>query len=296
MMGNAQIVVGVDGSGTGMQALRWAAAEADRRGAELVIAHASGAGTGPPSTEDRSTGGRESLAAVHEAGTAYQVGTVIAAENPVQLLTRLSEQAELLVVGSQGLSRQSRTLLGDVAFRVAAYARCPVAVVRLGWDEQAQSGKPVVVGIPASPPAADPLHAAFAEARTRGVPIRAVRAWSRVDWTGDLADLVYATSPVLQAKQQDYVDRVLAPLRALFADVPVQTVLSGNRIDEVMQAATVDARLLVLGSRYPDGHSYSRLGVTTSRLIHRMACPTLVVGRAPRPAHGATTPPVRLAG
>lgn len=98
------------------------------------------------------------------------------------------------------------------------------------------------------------------------------------------------------AKQQDYVDRVLAPLRASFTDVPVQTVLSGKRIDEVMQAATADAGLLVLGSRYPDNHSHSRLGVTNCRLIHRMACPTLVVGRAPRSAHRAGTPPMRLAG
>lgn len=287
-MDKHQVIIGIDKSGITMQELRWAATEAGRRGAGLVIAHAE-AEPLPDAVAPRRSG-RELLAkaaaAVREAGFPHRVSTIGAAENPVQLLTRLSQQAELMVVGSQSRSRQAGGLLGDVAFRVAAHARCPVAVIPRGWHEQAPASRPVVVGIPTSRPAAHPLHAAFAEARARGVPVRAVRAWSRVDWTGDLADLVYATSPVFQAKQQAYIDRMLAPLRALYTDVPVQTVLSGKRIDEVMQAATADAGLLVLGSRYPDGHSYSRLGATTSRLIHKMTCPILVVGRTPRRVAG----------
>jgi len=284
-MDKAQIIVGIDGSSTAAQAMYWAAVECERRAAELVIAHAGDAEAGPsPDSGVPTRYGRallvEAEAEVFESGVDCLITTIIAPENPVHLLTRLSEQADLVVVGSHGLGKQASVLLGSVAFRVAAHARCPVAVIPRGWDEQAHSGKPVVVGIPASVAARSPLYVAFAEARARGVPVRAVRTWSRVDWTGDLMDLIYTTSPAFEAKQQEHVDRMLAPLRILFPEVPVQIVLSGERIDDVMLAATADAGLLVLGSRFADGHSYSRLGATTARLMHRVLCPVLVVGRA----------------
>jgi len=42
-----EVVVGIDGSDTARSAMYWAAAEADRRGAELVLAHAGDAQAGP---------------------------------------------------------------------------------------------------------------------------------------------------------------------------------------------------------------------------------------------------------
>ena len=285
-MGQPQIVVGIDGSATARQAMYWAAIECERRAGELLIAHAGDAeaGQSPDSGLPTSYGRSllaEAEAEVFESGLDCPISTVIAPENPVRLLTRLSEHADLLVVGSHGLGKQASLLLGSVAFRVAAHARCPVAVIPSGWDEQAHSGKPVVVGIPASTSANTPLYVAFAEARARGgVPVRAVRTWSRMDWTGDLMDLIYTTEPTFQAKQQEHIDRMLAPMRALFPEVPVQTVLSGERIEDVMLSATADAALLVLGSRFADGHSYSRLGATTARLMHRVQLPAMVVGRA----------------
>lgn len=291
-MDKPRIVVGIDGSSTAAQAMYWAAIECGRRAAELVLAHAGDteAGRSPDSGLPTSYGRSllaEAEAGVFESGLDCPISTVIAPENPVHLLTRLSEQADLLVVGSHGLGKQASLLLGSVAFRVAAHARCPVAVIPTGWDEQAHAGKPVVVGIPESISANTALYLAFAEARARGgVPVRAVRTWSRVDWTGDLMDLIYTTRPVFQAKQQEHTDRLLAPVRVLFPEVPVQTVLSGERIDDVMLTATADAALLVLGSRFADGHSYSRLGATTARLMHRVHCPALVVGRAEWQAAG----------
>jgi len=297
-MEKPQIVVGIDGSSTAAQAMYWAAAECERRHAQLLIAHGGDAEAGSSPDSGLPTAYGHSLLAeaeaeVFESGMDCPVSTVIAPENPVRLLTRLSEQADLVAVGSHGLGQQAGMLLGSVAFRVAAHARCPVAVIPSGWDEPAHAGSPVVVGIPASISASTPLYVAFAEARARGVPVRAVRTWSRVDWTGDLMDLIYTTSPELETKQQEYVDRMLAPMGALFPEVPVQTVLSGRRIDDLMQATTADAGLLVLGSRFADGHSYSRLGATTARLMHRASCPVLVVGRAEWRASGNQTERVR---
>jgi len=299
-MSQPQVVVGIDGSATPQGAMLWAAAEAARRGASLLIAHAGDAEPADPLAPDVPNAFArllltEAEATLGEAGLDCPVSTVVSAENPVHLLTRLSEQADLMVVGSHGLGRRTSALLGSVAFRVAAHSRCPVTLVPTGWDERAATRRPVVVGVPVSAFARSPLYVAFAEAHHRGVPVRAVRTWSRTDWTGELRDLVYTTSPAFEAKQREYVDRMLDPVRTIYPDVPVQVVLSGERIDELLLRETGDAALLVVGSRFADGHNYSRLGPTTSRLIHRASCPAMVVGRSARPA-GRTEPASHAAG
>jgi nucleotide-binding universal stress UspA family protein len=284
-MSQPKVIVGIDGSTTARKAMLWAAAECDRRGARLVLAHAGDAEAGPVAGQDVPTAFGRSLLAeaeaeIYESGADCRVSSVMTPQRPVELLIRLSEQADLVVVGSHGLGRQASALVGSVAFRVAAHARCPVAVVPRSWDERSDQSNPVVVGIPASVTHSEPVYAAFAEARRRGVPVCAVRSWYRPDWTGGLTELIYTTGPAFEAKQQEYVDRVLAPLRELYPDVPVHTLLSGRGIDEMLLRAAENASLLVIGSRFTDGHNFSRLGPTTARLLHRASCPVLVVGHA----------------
>ena len=288
-MSQPKVIVGIDGSTTARKAMLWAAAECDRRGARLVLTHAGDAEAG--TSEAGTSAGRdvptalgrsllaEAEAEIYESGADCRVSSVLTLERPVELLTRLSEQADLVVVGSHGLGWQASALVGSVGFRVAAHARCPVAVVPRSWDERSDQSKPVVVvGIPASVTHSEPVYAAFAEARLRGVPVCAVRSWYRPDWTGGLTELIYTTGPAFEAKQQEYVDRVLAPLRELYPEVPVHTLLSGRGIEEMLLRAAENASLLVLGSRFTDGHNFSRLGPTTVRLLHRASCPVLVVG------------------
>jgi nucleotide-binding universal stress UspA family protein len=285
-MNQPKVIVGIDGSTTAQQAMLWAAAECDRRGgAELVLAHAGDAEAGTAPGQDVPTAFGRSLLAeaeaeIYESGADCPVTTMTSPERPVPLLIRLSEQADLVVVGSHGLGRQASVLVGSVAFRVAAHAHCPVAVVPRGWDQRCDRAKPVVVGLPASIVHCEPVYAAFAEARMRGVPVCAVRSWYRPDWTDGLTELIYTAGPAFEAKQQEYADRMLAPLRELYPEVPVRTLLSGKGIDDVRPRAAENASLLVLGSRFTDGHSYSRLGPTTARMLHRASCPVLVVGHA----------------
>jgi nucleotide-binding universal stress UspA family protein len=284
-MNQPKVIVGIDGSSTAQRAMLWAAAECDRRGAELVLAHAGDAEAGPAAGQDVPTAFGPSLlaeaeATVYESGADCPVSTVTTLERPVPLLIRLSEQADLVVVGSHGLGRQASVLVGSVAYRVAAHAHCPVAVVPRDWDERSDRAKPVVVGIPASIVHCEPVYAAFAEARMRGVPVCAVRSWYRPNWSEGLTELIYATSPAFEVKQQEYADRMLAPVRELYPEVPVRTLLSGKGIDDVLPRAAENASLLVLGSRFIDGRNSSRLGPTTARMLHRASCPVLVVGHA----------------
>jgi nucleotide-binding universal stress UspA family protein len=138
----SRVVVGVDGSPGSAAALRFAAEAARLRGGELHVVHAwidtvSGYG-GPPWAaavttlqEQADTTLRESLQEAERSGS---LGVQVRAETVEgvdwDVLTRVAEGADLLVVGSRGRGGWSDLLLGSVGLHVVAGAPCPVAVVR----------------------------------------------------------------------------------------------------------------------------------------------------------------------
>ena len=140
----SRVVVGVDGSPGSAAALRFAAEAARLRGGELHVVHAwidtvSGYG-GPPWAatvttlhEQADTTLRESLQEAERSGS---LGVQVRAETVEgvdwDVLTRVAEGADLLVVGSRGRGGWSDLLLGSVGLHVVAGAPCPVAVVRPG--------------------------------------------------------------------------------------------------------------------------------------------------------------------
>jgi len=294
-MTQARVVVGIDGSAAAQQAMLWAVAECIRRDAALLLAHATGGSDRPRMSAAM---GRCLQLALAEAkayagdGSGFRVSAVTTTEQPAELLIRLGEQADLLVVGSYGSGGQP-ALLGSVAHQVAAGARCPVLVVPGGWDERANHGQPVVVGVPASVAARGQLYAAFELAGARGVPVCAVRTWSQTDWSGGLAELIYTDGRSFEAHQQEYVELMLQPMRERYPAVSVRTLLSEDRTEEVLLRATARASLLVLGSRFVDGSPHGRLDSATTRLMQLAPCPVLVLGRteertAPLPKIGTS--------
>jgi nucleotide-binding universal stress UspA family protein len=74
-----------------------------------------------------------------------QIETVVLAGNPAEALAAESKDAQLLVVGANGVAGYAASALGSVANRVAVHADCPVVVV----SSHALVGTPhtVVVGI-----------------------------------------------------------------------------------------------------------------------------------------------------
>jgi nucleotide-binding universal stress UspA family protein len=134
-----QIVVGVDGSASSAQALRWAAEEARVRGSRLEAIQAWERIIGrlprsPTSDEAFKRNANEILAAA--------VAGLPADERPANIdsraveghaaavLIEASAGADLLVVGSHGHGGVVGALLGSVSHRVAEHAHCPVVIVR----------------------------------------------------------------------------------------------------------------------------------------------------------------------
>ncbi len=132
---HARVVVGVDGSPRGDQALEWAAEEARMRGAILEVVHAGfyrrelleafpGFAKGERAVLARAVARARALAPTIE------VVARMSEPPAAEALTKESENATLLVVGSRGLHGFEELAKGSVSNYCVHYSCCPVLVVR----------------------------------------------------------------------------------------------------------------------------------------------------------------------
>jgi nucleotide-binding universal stress UspA family protein len=137
------VLVGVDGSRGSRKALTWAAAEAAEHGADLIVIHVW-EHTLPPASGNPSVPERAATDTSENAGN--ELVQVIKEElgddppvvaqprvkrgRPAEVLIEESAGADLLVVGTRGHGGFAGLILGSVSQHVAAYAQCPVTVVR----------------------------------------------------------------------------------------------------------------------------------------------------------------------
>ena len=135
------VLVGVDGSTGSRAALTWGASEAADHGAELVVVHVweppllPAVGSVPHGpAPDSAEAAEEFLVGLikEELGEdpPVRVHPRVKRGHPAEVLIEDSVGADLLVVGTRGRGGFSGLVLGSVSQHVAAYARCPVAVIR----------------------------------------------------------------------------------------------------------------------------------------------------------------------
>ena len=141
-----RIVVGVDGSGASLEALRWAVGEARAHGggdvrAVLVWALpytglATSMAPEPYGFPDPAMIEQESRhrldSAIESLGdtSPVQVHAELLEGQPAGVLRELSHDADLIVVGSRGHGGFSTLLLGSVSAQVVRHAHCSVVVIR----------------------------------------------------------------------------------------------------------------------------------------------------------------------
>jgi nucleotide-binding universal stress UspA family protein len=135
------VIVGVDGSEQAQAALAWAAGYAETSGGRLcaVIAwdYPVGFGYLPPGPVPAVDFEADAVAAMESSITEVRkdhqdvpIETRVVHGYPSQVLLRMAEGADLLVVGSHGRGAFAEALLGSVSHRCAHHAPCPVVVVR----------------------------------------------------------------------------------------------------------------------------------------------------------------------
>ena len=136
-----RIVVGVDGSESSKDALRWASHQAQLTGASLeavttweISANSFGFAVPIPSDYDPATNAKKTLdetilQALGENGRAHLVARVVEGP-PARSLLDIAKGADLLVLGSRGQGPFVGLRLGSLSKYGAARARCPPVVVR----------------------------------------------------------------------------------------------------------------------------------------------------------------------
>ena len=145
MAGINRIVVGVDGSDSSREALRWAYDEAAHHGASITAVAAwhlpalpmtPGYGSAPPEgyvsqpKQDALDLLERFVRDLDVREPAVDVRTAVEEGNPAAVLIELSKEADLVVLGSRGHGGFKGMLLGSVSHNLVAHAECPVVVVR----------------------------------------------------------------------------------------------------------------------------------------------------------------------
>jgi nucleotide-binding universal stress UspA family protein len=271
-----RIVVGVDGSAGSTAALRWAAAEAGLRQAELRVLtayHRHRAGEFFTGAQRRPAVDEGAAAVLHAAVTQARaiapdvdVRGVALPGYAVPMLLHAAEGAALLVVGDRTNRGVPGLPFGSVASQVATHARCSVVVVR---GRPGADAGPVVVGVDDGPAAATIIGRAFEEAALGGAPLIAVTAQ-----TGGRPPAGSGASTAEAVLGSD-LDNQLDPWREKYPGVPAERDVVAGRPDKVLVHHSRQARLVVVGPRR-HGFEGVLLGSVGTRLLQRSDCPVLI--------------------
>ncbi|MFE7580229.1 universal stress protein [Streptomyces gardneri] len=274
------IVIGVDPVRNWHLALAWAADEAHLRGADLHLVVAV-----PPHHDAEHLDGTPRHLAQRQAGTevlrtalawaqARQPGvkaaSVLFDGFPAGVLSGLSYEAGMVVLGSRHLSRTEEFLsAGSLVVPVTAKARCPVVVV--GDAEHVTQETPyLTVGVDGSESSRAALAWAFEEADLRRCALRAIAVWQPPVFSLHGGDALFHA-------ERRLLSEATAGWSQKYPDVRLtHEVLTGSPVETLAEAAE-HALAVVVGRRGGGGYSGMRVGSVVHGLLHRAHCPVITV-------------------
>lgn len=275
------VVVGVDGSGSALRAVRWGAAEAARRQVPLRLVIAFERTRCDVSGKIDGVGevllyrARQRLAEAAE--VASQEAPHIELERQLvvghtrSVLSVEGALADIVVIGdsSTGVGAPA----GSVAVGLAVKAPCTVVVVR-GPAVSAAASLPVVVGVDGTGGDAA-IAFAFAAAASRRVALVAVRTWSDLAVEPEIAaQLDWDT---IETGARQLLSGQLDGWAQKYPDVPVELVITRDRPAQALLQQAGRAQLLVIGAGGRGNYAGLLLGSVTHALLHRSPCPLAVV-------------------
>ncbi|HWT48722.1 MAG TPA: universal stress protein [Mycobacterium sp.] len=170
------IIVGIDGSQAGIAAALWGVDEAISRGVPLRLISVMKPSHPWPDDYARDLAHaekslREAKFAVEARGKPVNIETETPRGPAGSTLVEASPDAEMICVGSVGIGRYARSILGSTATELAQKARCPVAVLRTELDHPPPDIDWIVVRMSDAPDNDAVVKCAAWEARLRRAPL-----------------------------------------------------------------------------------------------------------------------------
>ncbi|MEV6379456.1 universal stress protein [Streptomyces sp. NPDC051773] len=297
---NRTVTVGLDGSRESRSAAEWAAREAQLLGVPLKLVHVwepvpdplaqaplLGAETGQHWTERVPREAAEGLRLRHP-------GLEVVAEHtsgrPSEVLVDEARDAELLVLGSRGLSGVGGFLVGSVGLAVVAHADRPTVLVRaeeLAADEHemdpagipsaATPFRPVVLGLDIESPDEELIEFAFAAAARRGTSLRVVHGWNPPPYYAYGLSVDLELHAALARRETVALTEILRPWREKHPEVEVTEESHYGTPGVHLADASREASLVVVGRRIRRNAFGAHIGPVTHAVLHHSAAPVAVV-------------------
>ncbi|WP_086796778.1 universal stress protein [Streptomyces caniscabiei] len=297
---NRTVTVGLDGSRESRSAAEWAAREAQLLGVPLKLVHVwepvpapmaqaplLGTETGQHWTERVPREAAEGLRLRHPG---LEVVTEHTSGRPSDVLVDAARDAELLVLGSRGLSGIGGFLVGSVGLAVVAHADRPTVLVRaeeLAADEHemdpagipsaATPFRPVVLGLDIESPDEELIEFAFAAAARRGTSLRVVHGWNPPPYYAYGLSVDLELHAALARRETITLTEVMRPWREKHPDVEVTEESHYGTPGVHLADASREASLVVVGRRIRRSAFGAHIGSVTHAVLHHSAAPVAVV-------------------
>lgn len=270
------VVVGVDGSPEALVAARYALGQAARRHLDVLLVYGTplpllDAPVSSSVYDSLLEAGRSVLddaVAALEVPPGVTVSTQVAETLPAVLMRRLSESAQLMVVGQHSTAWYDRLGRGSVASPLAHHSGCPVVVVPPAWRQVRQEWRPVVVALDGDVAARAALEFAFEEAELLGSTVVALHA-------------VTGTTPQERESAERDVAELLAGVREDHPDTATRVATVRGDVQRVILTAAQSAAVLVVGPPHTAGLAVWTRSVAR-RVMAAIECPMVVVPRERR--------------
>jgi len=259
------IVVGIDGSQAAITAALWGINEAVSRGVPLRLVSVikpthSSADDYERDLRHAEISLREAQSAVEASGKLVKVETEILRGPAGPVLVEASLDAEMICVGSVGIGRYARSVLGSMATELAEKAHCPVAVLRTDSDQPPPDFDWIVVRMTDAPDNDAVVEYAAWEAKLRRAPMLVLG--------GRPEDLTKHADGEFERRVQDWGQR--------HPEVRVYPVTTKDAIAGFLRANDERVQLAVV-SGAEAGQLARLVGPSGHPLFHHPECSVLVV-------------------
>lgn len=278
------ILVGVDGTDRGRQALKWASRYAAREGASLTllsvvdpaIEKAAGIdGAAVESSVEATLAEARQLVAERYPGT--EVRTELVRGKVIDCLVEAAAAHDMIVMGSHHGASVGETVGGAKGLRVSVSVDVPTVVVPADWEWDFQ-GDGIVVAVGPDDSSENAVEFGVRESLADGVPVDLVSAWGLPALLSRPAEVMGGGLGPVGEQFKHNLDVRVAQLKEQHPDLEISChAVEGPSPTRVLLEYSKNKKLLVLGTHSRSALGRTLFGSVTHSVLLNLSVPTVVV-------------------